>query len=258
MSEAHDSGDHTPPLPDADARWALFLDIDGTLLEFADTPDGVRVAERLPHWLAALHGALHGALALVSGRGIDTIDRLFAPHRGPAAGLHGLERRDACGHVRRHLPDARALADARAVMEGFIAGHPAALVEDKGGAIALHFRREPGLKERARHAAERALAAAGEGFHLQPGDCVFELKPLAADKGAAIAGFLEEAPFRDRLPVFVGDDVTDEHGFDEVNRRGGISVLVGDRAGSAARYRLRDPQAVHDWLCALDRRLEAA
>lgn len=250
MSEPRDDA---PPLPARDARWALFLDLDGTLIELAETPDAVRVPPGLPARLQALAGGLGQALAIVSGRGLDTIDALLAPLRLPAAGLHGIERRDGDGNVLLIAPDQRALDEARRVLERFVVAHPAALLEDKRASLALHFRRDPALEAAAREAADAALRKAGEGFHVQTGHKVFEIKSSSADKGTALRAFLDEAPFEGRMPVYIGDDNTDEHGFQVVRERGGFGVRVGDGgAGTAARHRVRDPAAVHAWLAALD------
>jgi trehalose 6-phosphate phosphatase len=236
------------PSPPALARdWALFLDVDGCLVEFTDDPDdaGVRpgVVDRLLH----LSDILDGALALFSGRRIDTLDRMFAPALFPAAGLHGLERRlDDEVMVLPGLGD-DALAVVREEALQALAPFPGALVEDKGLALALHWRAAPEAAASALTFAEGALPRL-PGYRLQPGDHVAELKPDAADKGTAIEAFLEHAPFRGRMPVFAGDDLTDEHGFEVVNARGGVSILVGGREGSAARHGLADPAAVRHWL----------
>lgn len=236
-----------PPPPAVARDWALFLDVDGCLVEFTDDPAQATVPASLVERLLQLSPLLEGALALVSGRRIDTLDRMFAPALFPAAGLHGLERRlDAETVVLPGVPEVALdaeLLEARALL----AEHPGALVEDKGLAFALHWRAAPGAEPVARAFADDALKRL-PGYRLQPGDHVVELKPDAADKGTAIAAFLEHAPFRGRLPVFAGDDLTDEHGFEVVNARGGISILVGDRADSAARHHLANPSAVRDWL----------
>jgi len=234
-----------PPVPARD--WALFLDVDGCLIEFTDVPEDVSVQPGVVDRLLALSGMLDGALALVSGRRIAMLDRMFAPALFPAAGLHGLERRLDAGTV---ALAGEGGADMRGIVEDArqaLAPFPGALVEDKGVALALHWRAAPEAAASAMAFAEGALARLS-GYRLQPGDHVVELKPGAADKGTAIAAFLEHAPFRGRMPVFAGDDLTDEHGFDVVNARGGISILVGGRTGSVARHGLADPAAVRDWL----------
>lgn len=233
-----------PPSPTDD--WALFLDVDGCLIDFADTPEGVFVPPTLPARLDTLSQQLGGALALVSGRTIAGLDRLFAPLRLPVAGLHGLERRhDGVHHTSPPAPPA--LDDIREQARRLAAKYPGALVEDKDVAIGLHWRAEP-LAASDFEAFAMAALTRLPGYRLQHGDHVVELRPAQADKGDAIAAFLDEAPFRGRVPVFAGDDLTDEHGFDIVNARGGISVLVGTREPSSARCHLDNPAAVHAWL----------
>lgn len=246
-----------PPLPDGAAAWALFLDLDGTLLDLAETPDAVFVPAGLPEQLAHLAQALDGALAVVSGRAIATVDTLLAPARLPAAGLHGIERRDASGRVHRATVDQRALDQARRVLERFVVAHPLCLLEDKGDALALHYRRDPGSAGAACHAMRDALDRAGDAYlHVQPGHMVLELKSRLADKGAAIHAFLDEAAWRGRMPVFLGDDLTDEHGFAVVRAQGGIAVRVGTAPErSAATHALPDPRAVHAWLSAVQSQL---
>lgn len=231
-----------PPPPPLAPDWALFLDVDGSLLEFAPTPDGVRVPDELIATLGRLQQRLEGALALVSGRSLAQLDRLFAPLRLHAAGLHGLELRGAPPPS----PPA-ALAGVRESAEAVARDFPGALVEDKGAALALHWRTAPEAAPALRAAAEAALAAL-PGYRLQPGDHVVEVRPDGADKGAAVDRMLAQPPFRGRVPVFVGDDLTDEDGFRRVRARGGLAVLVGLRRPTHATHALADPAAVRAWL----------
>lgn len=221
---------------------ALFLDIDGCLLDFADDPAAVRAGPRLRAALDALAQRLHGALALVSGRSLAALDAIFAPAVYPAAGLHGLEWRG--GEAAPAAPGLRAVRDAAGDV---LAVYPGAMVEDKGAAIALHWRAAPAAATAALEFAAQALAHL-PGYRLEPGDHVVELRPAGADKGSAIRAFMGQPPFAGRRPVFAGDDLTDEAGFRAVNAMDGVSVLVGARAGSAARHRLADPAAVLAWL----------
>ncbi|MDB5866842.1 MAG: otsB [Betaproteobacteria bacterium] len=235
-----------PPPPAPAAHWALFLDVDGCLLDLADTPDAVIVPPSLHDTLRVMSDRLEGALALVSGRSLASVDRLFTGRQWPASGLHGLERRTATHLVSAppappHWPavrdEARRLAD----------NHRGTLFEDKGAALALHWRTAPQAGTALRAFAEAMLPRL-PGYCLQRGHDVVELRPDAGDKGTAIVAFLEDAPFRGRVPVFVGDDITDESGFAVVNARNGISILVGPRAHSCAHYALTDPAAVRAWL----------
>lgn len=233
------------PPPPADG-WALFLDVDGCLIDLAATPDAVIVAPGLSAQLAALSLRLDGALALVSGRAIVTLDRLFAPSTFHAAGLHGVERRLVGGDAQAPAVPPQ-LADIRAEAQRRADAHPGALVEDKGAAIALHWRGAPDAEHDLQAFAMHALLRL-PGYRLQHGQCLVELRPDHADKGSAIAAFMASPPFAGRVPVFAGDDLTDEAGFSVVNAMGGISVLVGDRERSAARHALADPSAVRAWL----------
>ena len=233
-----------PPSPAED--WALFLDVDGCLVDFADAPDDVRLPRRLPPLLARLAHRLGGAVALVSGRPLAGLDRMFAPLRMPAAGLHGLELRN--DKLLKPPPEApAALAGIREEAVALALAYPGAIVEDKGPALGLHWRAAPAARDALRALAEASLPRL-PGYRLQHGDSVVELRPAHGDKGAAIAALLDEAPFRGRMPVFAGDDITDESGFATVNARGGISILVGAREPSAAHYALRSPTAVRRWL----------
>jgi trehalose 6-phosphate phosphatase len=236
-----------PPLPAASASWALFLDVDGTLLEHAERPDAVRVDPVLGRLLAHLHRATGGALALISGRAVADLDALFAPLVLPAAGQHGLERRDASGRLHLHPFPVPALRRAAARLAEFAAQHAGLFFEDKGRNLALHYRQAPQLAEAARGAAFAAAAELGDGFELQAGKMVIEIKPGGRDKGLAIEDYLREPPFAGRIPVFVGDDLTDEYGFGVINRLGGHSVKVGG-GPSAARWRLAGAAEVRAWL----------
>jgi trehalose 6-phosphate phosphatase len=236
------------PLPHT--RWALFLDVDGTLLELAPTPDAVRVPARVKSLLAGLVEAAEGAVALVSGRTIAQLDNWFAPLKLASAGLHGLERRDADGKVHRPPHDARALQRARTFLAGRVKSQPALLLEDKQMALALHYRRAPELEATARAAIARAREIAGEGYCVLEGKMVLELKPDGFSKPLAIAAFLAEPPFAGRTPLFVGDDRTDEAGLTFVEGLGGIAVHVGD-SDTSARWQLANVSAVHEWLAAL-------
>jgi trehalose 6-phosphate phosphatase len=239
-----------PAPPHLDPAAALFLDVDGTLLEIAPRPDLVRVPRRLPALLAALAAAQGGALALVSGRALRELDRLFPAWRGAAAGLHGIERRRADGSLVRSddAAAAAALEALRAPLAALVRSRRGLFLEDKGGTIALHYRDLPQAEAEIRAVAEALCRSADPALRLIAGKMVVEFQPRRASKAAAIAAFMAEPPFRGRRPVFLGDDTTDEDGFAEVNRRGGISVHVGPAAATAARYGLASVAAALDWL----------
>jgi trehalose 6-phosphate phosphatase len=147
---------------------------------------------------------------------------------------------------KREVPRA-ALEEARRRLALVAARHPALMLEDKGVNFALHFRSVPELSEEAQDAMRELARELGGEFEVQLGKMVVELRPTGGDKGVAISEFLAETPFRGRTPVFVGDDLTDEIGFQLINRAGGYSVKVGE-GESEARWRLPDSAAVRAWL----------
>ena len=233
-----------PPFTD---NWALFLDVDGTLLDIARHPDDVAVSPHLQEVLRQASKRSDGAVALISGRSLPDLDRLFGLPRYPAAGQHGLERRDSAGRLTRSVGAmermnlaAQALASQAHMRQGVV-------VEYKGLSLALHYRNAPELRDWAHLAMQALLTGLGPEFQLVAGKMVYELKPGGRDKGTAIADFMSEPPFAGRLPVFVGDDLTDEDGFTVVNIAGGHSIKVGP-GSSLAHWRLASAQAVRDWL----------
>ena len=236
-----------PRLPEPAPGWAFFLDVDGTLLEHAEHPQAVHVSAELRGLLERLLAVAGGAVALISGRSVEDIEGLFAPLAVPVAGQHGTERRAASGALYRHAPPLEQLGRAAAELVRLTAAHSQLVFENKGMTLALHFRRAPelaGLVAREMHAIGERL---GDAFELQAGKLVYEIKPSGKDKGSAIAEFMGETPFKGRLPVFLGDDLTDEQGFAVVNKLGGHSIKVGSGV-SRARWRLESAAAVHAWL----------
>lgn len=246
------AGAATRSVPGFSADWAVFLDIDGTLLEHVERPDAVRADAALGSLLVALHEATRGALALISGRPVATLDALFAPLRLAVAGQHGIERRGADSRLHRHAFPLEPLRRAARQLGEFAARHAGLLLEDKGHSLALHFRLAPQLAGAAREAVAEVLAALGPDFEMQSGKLVLEIRPGGRNKGTAIEEFMAEAPFAGRLPVFIGDDTSDEYGFAIVNRIGGHAIKVGP-GPSSARWRLADAAAVRKWLGAYTR-----
>lgn len=235
------------PVPGEGQDWALFLDVDGTLLELAEHPDAVIVPEGLPHLLARLRDSLGGALALVSGRSIASLDRLLGEARLDAAGCHGAEwRRGLESGVLAGADEVVARVAER--LARFAEGFPLAMVEVKAHSVAFHYRPPTLDAELARKLAGAALGGLESRFRLLDGKRVVEILPGGAGKGEAIAQFLEHPPYAGRVPVFVGDDVTDEEGFREVNARGGISVRVGGKGDTEAAFRTATVREVLDWL----------
>ena len=235
--------------------WALFLDVDGTLLDIAQQPDAVTVSPALKGELQLAWRLNGGALALISGRSLADLDRLFIPLLYPAAGQHGLERRDSAGRIARSTGTIELIDIAAQTLVSQAHIHPGILVEHKGLSLALHYRNAPELREWVRITMQALLLGLGPGFQLVEGKMVCELRPDGRDKGTAIADFMLEAPFAGRLPVFVGDDVTDEDGFAVVNIAGGHSIKVGI-GKSVARWHLCDAHGVRRWLQAYSAFLE--
>jgi len=237
-----------PPPPLLTEANALFLDVDGTLVHLADAPNQVKVESEVQALLPALAGKLGGALALITGRSIDDVDRLFHGITLPVAGQHGCERRSADGSIQTHAGLLPGLPRVRRTLALFAQEHTGVLFEDKGSTFALHYRLAPGLGGLVDRIVRAQLAELEDGaWTLQRGKFVVELRPDGRDKGTAILEFLEEPPFRGRVPVFVGDDLTDEYGFSAVASGGGWAVKVG-QGPTVARHRLAGVPAVREWL----------
>jgi trehalose 6-phosphate phosphatase len=224
----------------------LFLDLDGTLIEFGRTPREVRPDPRLVPILRALQIALKGAIALISGRRVEELDQLLNPLRLPAAGIHGLERRDATGRLYRTDRSLTALRSIRPAILEFVSSHIGLLLEDKGDALAVHYRRAPHLKEFVHAEVARLAAPLRPTFTVLAGDMVCEILPAGVNKATPVEEFMREPPFAGRQPVYVGDDITDCDGFSSVRRFDGITVAVGDRV--TAQWQLADPSATRAWL----------
>lgn len=231
-----------PPLP----AWAYFLDVDGTLIDLAPTPDGIQVDRELLRLIEDLHRLCNGAVALVSGRALADLDKRLGMPQLPMAGLHGFEWRNAAGNVRRHAT----AGDIRSIEQQLLPlrrRYKQLIFEDKGSTLALHYRQAPRLGGYLHRWVRNLVRLAGKDLQVQPGKRVIEIKPRGHDKGSAIGDFMAQPPFFGRTPVFIGDDQTDEHGFVMVNRMGGISIKVG-RGRTHALYRLPHVAAVLDWL----------
>ncbi|RAI58626.1 trehalose-phosphatase [Roseicella frigidaeris] len=220
-------------------RAALLLDFDGTLVEIAATPDAVRVDPLLPNLLYRLAGELSGALAVVSGRSLRDLDT-FLPVPIPMAGDHGATLRPdpAAPALRPDLPHPPAAWRARAA--ALVAHHPGALIEDKDHGFVLHYRQAPGLGPEAQALMASFVAEDPAAFDLLEARMAWEIRPRGASKGTAVQALMQRAPFAGRVPVFIGDDVTDEEGMEVARRFGGFGFKLQDAFGS--------PAALRDWL----------
>lgn len=233
-------------LPPPSLEWCLFLDVDGTLIEFTDSPCETVADDELKTLLAEVTGRLGGAVALVSGRSIHFLDALFAPLRLPTAGLHGVERRKASGAVHGASFVDSQLDRARSALNSLAADHPGTFVEDKGRTLAVHFRMAPQYEAELREALTAIAAPLGGNYHIQEGSNMLEIKPRGFTKATAVKAFMKEPPFSGRKPVFAGDDLTDQDALRTVEDEGGISIAVGCRV--RGQFRLENASAVRAWL----------
>lgn len=226
---------------------ALFLDVDGTLLEIRDTPSAVVADQALLDLLSECRERLDGALCLVSGRSIAEVDRIMAPAVFPAAGAHGAELRVRNGQM---PADAVAPFPDKVVkaLRSFVERYDGLLLERKHGGVSLHYRKAPALESECRRVVMSLMPELGDDYRVIAGKMVFEIAPAIHNKGAAIRRIIEEPPFAGRVPVFVGDDVTDEDGFRVVEELQGVSIKVGDVTNSAAKFALPNVAAVRPWL----------
>ncbi len=234
-----------PPIPALESQWALFLDVDGTLLDIAATPDSVKIPDGLVDLLGRLHRRLGGALALISGRRIQKLDQLFKPLSLPAVGLHGFEWRDSSGQQRHSSINTTALHAMRAAAQKLADKIPV-LIEDKTFSIAFHFRKARQHEPLLRNAVE--TIAQSTGFVVQKGIDVYELRPPGPDKSEALTRLMRDYSFHHRLPIYIGDDITDENALATAQRLTGIGIHVGATASNAARFSLSSPGAVLHWL----------
>jgi trehalose 6-phosphate phosphatase len=236
----------TPPV---NGNSALFLDIDGTLLDMARTPDAVVVPEKLRAVLTRLHAELEGALAFVSGRSLQAIDQLFAPLKTAAIGCHGVEVRGTDGLVRALAPPIA--ASVRAVFRELAQSHSGLLLEDKVYALALHYRQAPEAYPDLKAAlAQQAGLLAAHGVCLVEGKAVFDARPIGIDKGVGLRALLEQMPFRGRRALFGGDDTTDQDVFHMLPEIGGTGFSVGKHFPGVDHV-FASPHAVRQWLARL-------
>jgi trehalose 6-phosphate phosphatase len=254
MTRLVDRPQESLPRPPSPLRaWAYFLDFDGTLVELAVTPSTVQVHDAVRRGLRDLWRRSGGAVALVSGRSVASVDALLAPLRLPVAGQHGSELRiDLARPPERRAVPAPLTPGERALLQAGARRFPGVLLEDKGAGVALHYRRAPEAAEACHQLALQLAAAAPGARSVQPGKMVVELKLAPAHKGEAVRRLMQSAPFAGRRPVFVGDDATDEDGFRAVLALGGLAVRVGeDTPDSAASHALPDSAAVLQWLASV-------
>ena len=233
---------------DDNRRWALFLDFDGTLVDIAERPDAVCIDPILPAVLAQLRNGLDGALALVSGRPVATLDLLLAPFNSDAAGIHG-------GEWRYRGEYHRVCSEMDDGLRGVVHDLRAAarqlddvIVEDKGASVAVHWRLAPHHEQAVRDVVATCFARLGSAFRCQSGKAVLEILPVFADKGRAVSRFLPLHPYRDRCPIYAGDDLTDETAFAVVQAAGGLAIRIGRQSYAPTDLCLDTPKAFRRWL----------
>ena len=235
----------TENLPDVQRASAFFFDFDGTLVALAPRPDLVAVEPHVREVLDALAVQFDGAVAVVTGRPLDEVDGFLAPVALPIAAEHGSIRRDSRGALHIDEGNEEAVAAAHAALDPFAEDNAGLILERKRSSIALHYRQRPELAALCERAVQDVVAE-NPGLVILPGKMVFELKPKGIDKGEAVRAFLEEVPFQGRTPIFIGDDVTDEHAFEVVNALGGLSVKI-DEGDTLAHFRT-DRKGLFEWL----------
>lgn len=239
QSPSKRSSEVRPSPPRLTLRHALFLDFDGTLIDIAESPSAITVPRDLPALLMRLQIFLGGAVAIVSGRPLADLVSYLAPADLDIIAEHGavVKRRGTPAYQ----PQAIWPESWQARLAQFTADYPHAEVERKTYSIALHFRRAPEAEHDAFNLLTVLAGEATGGFDILPAKMAFELKLATMSKGKAITALMLEEPFRRRVPVFVGDDVTDEDGFAAVAAMGGMGLRVDEAFGG-------QPQNVRAWL----------
>ncbi|WP_137181626.1 trehalose-phosphatase [Roseomonas sp. AR75] len=228
-------------------RAALFLDFDGTLVEIAPRPEAVVIPPALPGLLRRLATRLEGALAIVSGRPLAELDS-FLKVPLAMAGEHGAVLRAAPDSRAERMPLPAPPPDWQRQAKALAARFPGALVEPKAHGFVLHFREAPEAGAPGRDLIEGLLADADD-FVLMPAHMAWEVKPRAVSKASAVQRLMARAPFAGRIPVFIGDDVTDEAGMEAARSFGGRGLRLQEAFGT--------PAALREWLARLDAPAEA-
>jgi trehalose 6-phosphate phosphatase len=244
------------PAVDEARRIALFLDLDGTILDIATAPTAVTTPPDLVETLRSLQDSLWGAVAVLTGRKIAEVDRLLAPLRLPAAGVHGSEIRVE--------PDGDIASMAEAVpahlrkdVEKLAESHSGTLFEDKGLSIAVHYRAVPSLEKVLEAELRRILDRHTSRLVLSHGRRVLELVPEQSTKGVALEKMMRLPPFRDRLPVMIGDDMPDETALAAAVGLGGLGLKVRGEHFRSGSVDFGGPADVRGWLHDLAHQLQA-
>ena len=231
-------------LPKDIQQLALFLDVDGTLYEIENSPSLIKPCFKLQKKLQTIRNRLGGALALVSGRSLDDLDRIFENDKISVAGNHGAQLRDTL-RLKEYQADSGKIKGIAYKISELLNGKKNIEIENKGSNLTIHFRNST-IDRREINRIIMELVKCDPSLTFLKGKEVLEVKPLSHNKGTAISYFMKTKPFIKRRPIFIGDDVTDEDGFETVNKKGGWSVRVGNYRRSKAKFFLPNVKSVHE------------
>ncbi len=226
-------------LPALNPNAALFLDVDGTLIDLAATPNSVAVPSLLPAQLRDTQAKLGGALAILSGRKLADIDRLLGPGL-PCAAEHGAVLRDAAGNLTQKVQRLAAYDKWLKILQAEIIDMPGTLIEEKEFSLVVHFRQAPQYEAELSQLVDHLVGGSDDAV-LMLAHFAFELKPRGGNKADALAWFMQQPPFAGRIPAFIGDDITDEPAIEKAIELGGIGLHVARDFGGQT-------QAVRDWI----------
>jgi trehalose 6-phosphate phosphatase len=240
---------------DDPAGVALFLDLDGTLLDIASAPTDVSAPIGLSATLQRLQRTLSGAVAVLTGRTIDDADRLLAPVKLAGAGVHGGELRfEPEGEI--EVISGSVPAPLVAAVEKLARSIPGVFVEHKGIALAVHYRAAPAFEPMLETELRGLLDAHANRLVLSQGRRVLELAPRTSTKGTALKQLMQMQPFQGRRPVMIGDDMSDEAALDVAASLGGMGLKVGGEHFRGGGTHFSGPAQVRSWLQDLATTLE--
>ena len=230
-------------LPKDIQQLALFLDVDGTLYEIENSPSLIKPCFKLQKKLQTIRNRLGGALALISGRSLDDLDRIFENDKISVAGNHGAQLRDTL-RLKEYQAESGKIKGIAYKISELLNGKKNIEIENKGSNLTVHFRNST-IDRKEINKIIMELVKYEPKLTFLKGKEVIEVKPLSHNKGTAISYFMRTKPFIKRTPIFIGDDVSDEDGFETVNNKGGWSVRVGNYKRSKANFFLPNVKSVH-------------
>ena len=239
----------------------LLLDYDGTITPIAGKPGMAQLPLRTKRVLQRISQHSAFKLAIISGRNISEIKALVGIENIAYAGNHGLEIECPRGNFVH--PDAGEfqplVKKLEQELEEKLGNIDGLLIENKIFTLSVHYRLVKESEVEKIREAVLAVVESGGGedkLKLSQGKKVFEIgPPVAWNKGKAVEWLLDIYGEREVLPIFAGDDVTDEDGFEVMQRLGGISIFVGqENTLSSAAYYLNSPDEV---CCFLEKLLQA-